>query len=234
MTDTTMKASWEILEVKRPEGNESFCTAGYTARFTLSLERGNESATCEATVGGWVNCGWLKPGANSDLDGSGLALWGNSQPGGWTQCDGDGQSDGRPWLEADGTTLYVCDNYVYGAGESTSFDLLKLAHWLSEAEAAALVEDIVFAHRECDSPDIDEPTAEEIARELGCDDDNPIVMGNYCDAGRVLAWVNREGEVRSTYWPNEREIRVACDEAHRRMANDAAAELIGQLNEDDQ
>lgn len=53
----------------------------------------------EYALTGWFVAGWLAPGAHADLDGSGLANWGDSQPGGWSVCRTDGQSNGavRVW-----------------------------------------------------------------------------------------------------------------------------------------
>lgn len=49
-----------------------------------------------APVSGWAIGAWLAPGAHADINGSGLALWGDSQPGGWTTAHDDGATTGRP------------------------------------------------------------------------------------------------------------------------------------------
>jgi hypothetical protein len=61
------------------------------------------------SVRGWRFCGHLKPGAHADIDGSGIALWGDSQPGGWRVLDSDGEFCGLPRCRVDwvGETLTV-------------------------------------------------------------------------------------------------------------------------------
>jgi hypothetical protein len=49
-----------------------------------------------AAVEGWAIGAWLAPGAHQDILGSALALWGDSQPGGWSAAHGDGAVTGRP------------------------------------------------------------------------------------------------------------------------------------------
>lgn len=63
-------------------------------RMTVFVE--SPAGTRDLAVSGWHLCGWLARGASADLDGSGLDLWGDSQPGGWSVCDGDGAVSGRP------------------------------------------------------------------------------------------------------------------------------------------
>lgn len=51
------------------------------------------------TIPCWKLATWLAAGAHQDIDGSGLANWGSSQPGGWRSLDSDSQSHGKPTVE---------------------------------------------------------------------------------------------------------------------------------------
>jgi hypothetical protein len=80
-------------------------------------------------VNGWYNCGWIAPGASQDLDGSGLANWGSSQPGGWSVCDGDGQVSGRPTIEIgedDDGAPCVLIQQGYGMGDDVTLSCADL------------------------------------------------------------------------------------------------------------
>lgn len=85
--DITTTISAEVTDVWSPDEMGGGCYADHTVRIAVGEK------TLDVT--GWVCCGWLTPGANQNLDGSGLANWGDSQPGGWSVCDGDGASTGR-------------------------------------------------------------------------------------------------------------------------------------------
>ena len=76
------------------EVSEGYCLAHHI----LELHVGEQTLR----VAGWVLAGWLAPGASADLDGSGLANWGSSQPGGWSVCEGDGVVSGRVAVGARG------------------------------------------------------------------------------------------------------------------------------------
>lgn len=69
--------------------------SGLYANYTIKLS----IAGREIEITGWRVGGWLAPGASADLDGSGLAQWGSNQPGGWSECEGDGQFSGDPEVE---------------------------------------------------------------------------------------------------------------------------------------
>lgn len=77
--------------------------------YTVTIEF--QGQTIEAK--GWWLVGWLAPGANGDLDGSGLALWGDSQSGGWRVLDDDGQMSGlvyvREWTDG-ACSIYGADH----------------------------------------------------------------------------------------------------------------------------
>lgn len=80
--------SAKIGSIGDPERLGDNCYADYTVELTIGDEI--------LTVDGWALCGWLAPGAHADLDGSGLAVWGDAQHGGWTSCSGDGATNGLP------------------------------------------------------------------------------------------------------------------------------------------
>jgi hypothetical protein len=104
--ETTISAMAEMVSVALLEApTERFgCGGDCLSEYEVAIRIGEWSAT----VGGWVICGWVQPGAHADLDGSGLALWGNSQPGGWSWCHGGGGASGRPRVD---------DSYARDVGE---------------------------------------------------------------------------------------------------------------------
>lgn len=132
-----------------------------------------------AILHGWANCGWLARGASADLDGSGLACWGDSQPGGWRTCDGDGQSSGRPRARSDGDTVVLTGGEGSDSEGDTDiqvFDLLGISD-LPAIETAIEIDDTVKAaanrlaeriQSEIDGADwgVEEPSAEDCWSEL--------------------------------------------------------------------
>lgn len=85
------EVSAKVSHIDRPERLGDGCYCDYTVELTVG------DHTYE--LPGWAVCGWLRPGAHADLDGSGLANWGSSQPGGWTSCAGDGATNGKPRVD---------------------------------------------------------------------------------------------------------------------------------------
>jgi hypothetical protein len=139
------------------------------ANYTVEVTVGEETHT----VGGWVLCGWLKRGASADLDGSGLANWGSSQPGGWTTCDGDGACSGKIRVESDDSYCTI----TLRAGENHTDVELDVAELLglSDDDAALVREYLrvpanmlakIEGEIEGISLDVSEPTAEEIFDDL--------------------------------------------------------------------
>ena len=55
----------------------------------------------------WKLATFLERGASQDIDGSGLALWGDSQPGGWRVLDFDSQGKGKPSVDESTEEGYV-------------------------------------------------------------------------------------------------------------------------------
>ena len=88
---TTIRAEASAANIDEP--TEGYGSADYTTTLTIGDR--------QLEIPCWGHCGWLAPGANADMDGSGLAVWGDSQTGGWRVCDGDGAYDGRPRVIAD-------------------------------------------------------------------------------------------------------------------------------------
>lgn len=62
----------------------------WTYDMTLTVGETDHTIPC------WKLATFLERGASADIDGSGLQLWGNSQPGGWRCLDGDSASTGKP------------------------------------------------------------------------------------------------------------------------------------------
>ena len=173
------------------EISDGYCASEYTIGLTVGGK--------EYSLDGWVVCGWLRPGASTDHDGSGLTNWGDSQPGGWSFTDRDGNVGGRPRVDeggnfADAITIGTDDNggqvsigmttvpawYAAGAlalrreEEAERLDTDAAHDAASEAiEAAeAIREELVEAINEAiDAVDVDcpEPTAEAIYQHLDRD-----------------------------------------------------------------
>jgi hypothetical protein len=160
----------------------------------------------EATVAGlpmratgWAICGWLPVGAHADLDGSGLACWGSSQPGGWSSCGGDGQSNGTPYASAADRSKINLDGAEGGQGSMLdSADILIAAGIIADADRAAIddhtymdgISDAIAAHLQAaiDACDLSvaEPDAEAVWDELGTDIIPGVRAGDPWHAGQVV------------------------------------------------
>ena len=176
----------------------------------------------EHSLGGWNVCGWLAPGASQDLDGSGLALWGNSQPGGWTTCDSDGSGRGYPKADYEVTTEFddgdneIITIVITVSSSDNRNETYEFSFDGTESEAEALCEAISEALRGA-NPGCDEPDSEKVFDDI--DDDAfgfgayyPIRFGNWKDAGKVLAW-KIEGTTNDSYdhafWPDAGDVSRA-------------------------
>jgi hypothetical protein len=80
---------------------------GLYSDYTVDLTIGEQTKT----IGGWMVCGWIQSGASADLDGSGLANWGSSQPGGWSCCDSDGATRGNLSVSHDDYSITIEPGY---------------------------------------------------------------------------------------------------------------------------
>ena len=155
-----------------PEEQGGILYADYTLPMTVGA--------ASRTVPGWVCCGWIAPGASADLDGSGLRNWGDSQPGGWSVCDGDGAFSGRAHAKADEAVIVIHEpeGCARDTADITVSEILGLpaecqatieAHLADEIEdalatlAGEITEDIARA-----DVSIDEPDADDLWDELGC------------------------------------------------------------------
>lgn len=212
---TTISAEASAANIDEP-------SAGYgSADYTTTLTVGER----EVKIPCWGHCGWLAPGSSADIDGSGLSAWGDSQPGGWRVCDGDGAYDGRPRVIADRHP--ECDTPIaVGATHLNSVEvtpdmvpewasaLAALAatpedadEWIDRESDAADVREAVAAAVEAAlehiSADCDEPTADEVWKALG---GSAEVDGAECvRAGRwigcpLVAW-RVHGETDYDWWP---------------------------------
>lgn len=240
-TAITTTISAEAGEANINEPSEGYGSADYTTTLTV----GNS----EIEIPCWGHCGWLAPGANADLDGSGLVAWGDSQPGGWSVCDGDGAYDGRPRV-IDEALPTECDTPItVGATHLDSVEVTPdmvpewataLAalyatpedseEWGDRESAAADVREAVVAAVEAALEDIGagcpEPTAAEVWEALG---GSAEVDGAECvRAGRwigcpLVAWrVN--GETYFDWWPTA--APAGAVHAAKRAAADAATAAV--------
>ena len=239
-TAITTTISAEASEANVNEPSEGYGSADYTTTLTVGDR--------QLEIPCWGHCGWLAPGANADLDGSGLSVWGDSQPGGWRVCDGDGAYDGRPRVIADRSP--ACDTPIaVGAAHLDTQEITPemVPEWAAAlATLAATPEDAEeWPDRESDAADVrvavamaveaaledisadcPEPTAAEVWEALGR---SAEVGGAECvRAGMrigcpLVAW--RVGE-RTEYdwWPTEAPAGAIA--AAKRAAADAAATAV--------
>lgn len=111
-----------------------------------------------SAIDAWCLAGYIPPGASQDLDGSGLSMWGDSQHGEWSVCQGDGQDHGTN-LVIEKVKEYFADIAVtcdFGDinSEETVFDVWREAvedhNWTSERSAIPI-------------PDVEKPDDYDIA-----------------------------------------------------------------------
>lgn len=239
---TTITATAELATISEP--SEGYGSADYTVELAI----GCRSIEIEC----WGHCGWLAPGAHSDLDGCGLELWGDSQPGGWSVCDGDGGSEGRAVVQ-DGSHPEPHEPISIASGfDSTSITSDMVPEWadalaalaetpedddeqwevasMAADEARAAVVAAIKAALGSVSCECDEPTAEEVWDELG---DESAVDGVSCvRVGRwigcpLVAW--RDGDKYGFDWWPAKAPTAAIDaavRASRRAVHEAVATLI--------
>lgn len=177
---------------------------GY-AEAAVAVELDGE-ALCEGLVC-WL-VGHLATGASQDIDGSGLALWGSSQVGGWrsTHCGaGPDATDGRREI-----------------GEAVARALVARGLLVEDD-----VEEVVGAVLGWDFGDCNEPGADVIWEALETrrsHDDDEWRVGRLCGRNTpILAWIDEDGGRRFTWSPNAGEIAraAACAETRIKAALDA-------------
>lgn len=200
------------------------------ANYELHLTVGSASRT----VPGWLCCGWIAPGASADLDGSGLANWGSSQPGGWSVCDGDGVFSGRASAEAaDGAVTIDEPEGCASVKDITVAEILGLpaecqavieAHLGDAIEEALrdLAEEITEEIGRADVS-IDEPDADDLWGELGCRSElsecEAVRVGDFGGA-HFVAIESKDGE-RTAYHGHE-----SWEDAVGRRAAEIAREAV--------
>lgn len=226
------------------EISEGYCSREYTIEIAIN-------GRTLGTVKGWQHVGWIAPGANEDIDGSGLANWGSSQPGGWSVCDGDGQCSGnvQAWDKTDddhGSTIQVEAETAIGA--TLEIDPGDVNEWAAalavidsldeyddaqfEAYSAAvdrcdeirqsIISAVNAACENCGPEDDGEPDSETIFDDLNESSVQCVRLGNWKGAGRVLAWRDAEGIYSHTIYPDLEDVRSAVVAA----ADELAADLI--------
>ena len=190
-------------------------TDGYAiAAYTLEITIGEKTHEIDC----WSRVGWIMPGASQDLDGSGLPNWGDSQEGGWSQTDGDGQMSGRPRVDK------FYDRHDYDAeiqvhhdtSAALSITPSDVPEWLLLVHAAddlldldddagydaacakarkcrnLIAASIESAIEKAPAPKVDEPISKAVYDELDPLDGQPDISirgGNYRGCGKVSAYL---------------------------------------------
>lgn len=250
-TTTAITATAEMDGISEP-------SKGYgSADYTVTLAVGEH----EVTVPAWAHCGWLAPGAHADLDGSGLAVWGDSQPGGWSVCDGDGAYSGRVRV-IDDRDPEPADPITVGADHLGSVEIEPeiVPEWAAalaavaaapedsderserEDEASDVREEIVEAIKAALDRvliDVDPPTAEEVWDALGSRaevDGAPRVRVGRWLGCPLVAWRTETGCCYDS-WPDGapngavKAARQAAAEAAEQSVEDAVAAVTAEDSE---
>jgi hypothetical protein len=123
----TISAEWKLIST---DSITEIGGAGY-CNYIVGLDLTIDGHTKSVEIEGWVVCGFLAPGANQDLNGSGLSQWGSSQPGGWSVCDSDSQQSGLPRADenSQGESVTIL------AGDNFSGEVIDLEEFPSVVEA---------------------------------------------------------------------------------------------------
>jgi hypothetical protein len=247
---TTISATASEAVVCEP--SEGYGSADYTTTLTVGDR--------EIEIPCWGHCGWLAPGASADIDGSGLSAWGDSQPGGWSVCDGDGAYDGRPRV-IDEALPTECDTPItIGATHLDSVDVTPdmvpewaaavaalyatpedAEEWSDRESAAADVRRAVVAAVEAALEDIGadcpEPTAAEVWEALGrsaeVDGADCVRTGRWLGCP-LVAW--RAGEqIEYDWWPTSapRGAVDAASAAAAESASSAVEDAVAAMMSDD-
>lgn len=235
---TTISAEASGANIDEP--SKGYGSADYTTTLTVGDR--------EIAIPCWGHCGWLSPGASADIDGSGLRAWGDSQPGGWRVCDGDGAYDGRPRV-IDDRSADSDTPIAVGAAHLDSVDITPdmVPEWAAALAAlAATPEDAEeWSDRESDAADVraavvaaveaaledisadcPEPTAAEVWEALGRSaevDGAECVRAGWWIGCLLVAWQVGE-RTEYDWWPTEAPAEAV--EAAKRAAADAAATAV--------
>lgn len=220
-----ISSSWKIVELGEISGG--YCT--FLARVALTID--GETKTRE--VKGWARCGFIKPGASQDLDGSKLSnyldgssfsSWGGIQEhGGWSVCDKDGTFYGSPCADlkrVDVLTIKHGDNM----GEKdvqidiTEFESVKkrlgaMSKEEKEKEKREMISLCANTIGDCDwSPDVEQPKADDVFQIIAMNpEEDVVVCGNYLGCGILLAWREDNGTYNYEYWPDLDDICRAIE-----------------------
>lgn len=122
--------------------------------YKMDIAIGGETYTLEC----WKLATFLECGAHQDIDGSGLQLWGDAQPGGWRCLDSDSQDRGNPTAKHSDCTGYLTVSTSNESIEIPVPDGEDAEEFLERMEEA--LEAAVAAN------DVSEPDDEEIYEEL--------------------------------------------------------------------
>jgi hypothetical protein len=218
-TVTTAIPTVEI-EIDEPDC-PSECGGMCFAEYTISLTIGTD---CEVDLSGFLTCGWLQPGADADLDGSGLSCWGDAQHGGWRCVSGDGVNPRRPLVDTDepdepDEPISIQD----GAGNTVEIVPAHVPAWRDAVATgddraieirASLVEALADALSDYDIPGVEEPTSEQVYEDLPETDWPGIRIGDWQGAGLAIAWETSDG-YEHRYWPADDDVADAADSLAR-------------------
>ena len=167
-----MSITTEITATLTVADSGSECGGQYQSTYEIQLFANGRPigrvGDAPAPVSGWAIGAWLAPGAHQDIDGSGLAMWGDSQPGGWSTAHGDGVTTGcpRPYIAHDSECwdpVTVCGGEGCDDIEINPEDVPEWAEAVATHRAAlAVYEDSGDDADAWESADSAEATAEEI------------------------------------------------------------------------
>jgi len=210
----------------------------------------------ERTVEGYCLCGWLKPGASGDLDGSGLALWGDAQPGGWSVCDGDSQggrlrvngcgsgcgsniqiSNGvggsainiEPWMVPEWYESVMSAHSLEKDDDLTAFDI---AAEIAEAVRNGIIERLESLCRDykVDCPEPDASEVYEYLDDLDGLSGIAVKVGEYKGCGAVVAWIDDDG-YGFDWWPNPQSLSDRLLASVRKEVEQYLAREIERISE---
>lgn len=193
------QVSARVTHIADPERLGDGCYCDYVVELTIGEHT--------YQLNGWAVCGWLRPGAHADLDGSGLANWGSSQPGGWSSCSGDGATNGLPRV-----SLYdgeYGDAIVVGDVEGRTGAEIEPETWAAWADAIA-------AARKARE-------AEESAYEAGLEDTDEAAYDSLCEAADLTE--QHAADLRWQFAVAIEEALPGCPDIPEPSAEDVYAEL---------
>lgn len=203
------------------------CYRDYTIMLTIEDEE-----TYNFFLPGWAVAGFLRPGSHMDIDGSGLEIWGDSQPGGWSVCDSDGTFNGRPRVMPSHSDTIIQIEPGDNVGERVELlDVKMIPEWnkICSSHDKVIIREYKEALEEVISKALENvnlgmvyegPEALDIFYDLEPifdDFDAPVRFGNWNGAGPVIAWVDDDGDYQFRHWPNENDVHKVVKDVSSRI-----------------